>query len=206
MKTYILVLILLISTLNAFAQKKSKKPVKNKDSIVEVINVVTSYTPTISDAFKVKKNPRIVISRNTKKKKLNYTIFSAPVASTFIPKSGVVKGIDVGKKERLFDNYLALGFGNYSTPFVEFLLNQNRKFENDYGIYLKYISTENGIENTPLNTGYSNLNVGGYYMKEERSFNWKIGGNVYQHKYNWYGLPSINFDTSSIDAIIEQQT
>ena len=55
MKKYILVLILLISTLNAFAQKKSKKPVKNKDSIVEVINVVTSYTPTISDAFKVKK-------------------------------------------------------------------------------------------------------------------------------------------------------
>ena len=81
MKTYILVLILLISTLNAFAQKKSKKPVKNKDSIVEVINVVTSYTPTISDAFKVKKNPRIVISRNTKKKKLNYTIFSAPLTT-----------------------------------------------------------------------------------------------------------------------------
>lgn len=206
MKTYILVLILLISTLNAFAQKKSKKPVKNKDSIVEVINVVTSYTPTISDAFKVKKNPRIVISRNTKKKKLNYTIFSAPVASTFVPKSGVVKGIDVGKKERLFDNYLALGFGNYSSPFVEFFLNQNRKFENDYGVYLKYISTENGIENTPLNSGYSNLNIGGYYMKEERSFNWKIGGNVYRHKYNWYGLPSINFDASSIDAIIEQQT
>ncbi len=205
MKKYILVLILLISTLNAFAQKKSKKPIKNKDSIVEVINVVTSYTPTISDAFKVKTNPRIVISRNTKKKKLNYTIFSAPVASTFIPKSGVVKGIDVGKKERLFDNYLALGFGNYSSPFVEFLLNQNRKFENDYGVYLKYISTENGIESTPLNTGISDLNIGGYYMKEERGFNWKIGGNVHQQKYNWYGLPNINFDTSSIDAITEQQ-
>ena len=43
-------------------------------------------------------------------------------------------------------------------------------------------------------------------MKEERSFNWKIGGNVHQQKYNWYGLPNINFDTSSIDAIAEQQT
>ena len=154
----------------------------------------------------MKKNPKIIISGNTKKKKLNYTIFSAPVASTFVPKSGVVKGIDVGKKERLFDNYLALGYGNYSTPFIELFLNQNRKFENDYGVYLKYISTENGIENTPLNTGVSNLNIGGYYMKEERSFNWKIGGNIHQQKYNWYGLPNINFDTSTIDAIIEQQT
>ena len=203
MKKYILALILLISTLIAFGQKE---PIKKKDSIIEVINVVTSYTPSISDAFKVKKNPKIIISGNTKKKKLNYTIFSAPVASTFVPKSGVVKGIDVGKKERLFDNYLALGYGNYSTPFIELFLNQNRKFENDYGVYLKYISTENGIENTPLNTGVSNLNIGGYYMKEERSFNWKIGGNIHQQKYNWYGLPNINFDTSTIDAIIEQQT
>ena len=125
MKKYSLVLILLISTLTTFGQKKSKKPIKKKDSIVEVVNVVTSYTPTISDAFKVKKNPSIVISRNTKKKKLNYSILSAPVASTFVPKSGVVKGIDVGKKERRFDNYLALGFGNFSTPFLEFFLNQN---------------------------------------------------------------------------------
>lgn len=203
MKKYILALILLISTLIAFGQKE---PIKKKDSIIEVINVVTSYTPSISDAFKVKKNPKIIISGNTKKKKLNYTIFSAPVASTFVPKSGVVKGIDVGKKERLFDNYLALGYGNYSTPFIELFLNQNRKFENDYGVYLKYISTENGIENTPLNTGVSNLNIGGYYMKEERSFNWKIGGNINQQKYNWYGLPNINFDTSTLDAIVEQQT
>lgn len=203
MKKYILALILLISTLIAFGQKE---PIKKKDSIIEVINVVTSYTPSISDAFKVKKNPKIIISSNTKKKKLNYTIFSAPVASTFVPKSGVVKGIDVGKKERLFDNYLALGYGNYSTPFIELFLNQNRKFENDYGVYLKYISTENGIENTPLNTGVSNLNIGGYYMKEERSFNWKIGGNIHQQKYNWYGLPNINFDTSTLDAIVEQQT
>ena len=206
MKKYSLVLILLISTLTTFGQKKSKKPIKKKDSIVEVVNVVTSYTPTISDAFKVKKNPSIVISRNTKKKKLNYSIFSAPVASTFVPKSGVVKGIDVGKKERRFDNYLALGFGNFSTPFLEFFLNQNLKFENDYGIYLNYISSEDGVENTPLHSGYSDLNIGGYYMKEERSFNWKIGGNVQQQKYNWYGLPNINFDTSSIDAIAEQQT
>ena len=60
MKKYSLVLILLISTLTTFGQKKSKKPIKKKDSIVEVVNVVTSYTTTISDAFKVKKNQSIV--------------------------------------------------------------------------------------------------------------------------------------------------
>ena len=185
-----------------FSQKKPRK----KDSIIEVINVITSYTPTISDAFKIKKTPKIILSNTTSKKKLSYSIFSAPVASTFVPKSGVVKGIDVGKKERLFDNYLALGFGNYTTPFIEFFLHQNRKFETDYGIYLKYTSSENGVKNTFLNNEFSTLNLGGFYLKEERGFTWKIGGNMYQKQYNWYGLPNISFDNNTINSIAAEQT
>lgn len=206
MKTYILLLIFAASTLQIFSQKKPIKNIKKKDSIIEVINVVTSYNPTIADAFKVKKNPTVVLSKNSKKKKLTYTIFSAPVASTFIPKSGVVKGIDVGKKERLFDNYLALGYGNYSTPFVEAFLHKNKKFENDFGIYLKYISSENGIKNSPLNNGYSSLNIDAYHTQEERYFTWKIGGNIQQQNYNWYGIPDLSFDDESIHSILEKQS
>ena len=202
MKKYSFVLILIMSLGQVFSQKKPKK----KDSIVEVINIITSYTPTISDAFKIKKTPKIILSNTTSKKKLSYSIFSAPVASTFVPKSGVVKGIDVGKKERLFDNYLALGFGNYTTPFIEFFLHQNRKFETDYGIYLKYTSSENGVKNTFLNNEFSTLNLGGFYLKEERGFTWKIGGNMYQKQYNWYGLPNISFDNNIINSIAAKQT
>ena len=202
MKKYSFVLILIMSLGQVFSQKKPKK----KDSIVEVINIITSYTPTISDAFKIKKTPKIILSNTISKKKLSYSIFSAPVASTFVPKSGVVKGIDVGKKERLFDNYLALGFGNYTTPFIEFFLHQNRKFETDYGIYLKYTSSENGVKNTFLNNEFSTLNLGGFYLKEERGFTWKIGGNMYQKQYNWYGLPNISFDNNTINSIAAKQT
>ena len=202
MKKYSFVLILIMSLGQVFSQKKPKK----KDSIVEVINVITSYTPTISDAFKINKTPKIILSNTTSKKKLSYSIFSAPVASTFVPKSGVVKGIDVGKKERLFDNYLALGFGNYTTPFIEFFLHQNRKFETDYGMYLKYTSSENGVKNTFLNNEFSTLNLSGFYLKQERGFTWKIGGNMYQKQYNWYGLPNISFDNNTINSIAAKQT
>jgi len=51
----------------------------------EVVNIIKPYNPTISDAFKVKENPLIKDSIMTKKKELNYTIFSVPVASTFTP-------------------------------------------------------------------------------------------------------------------------
>lgn len=42
-------------------------------------------------------------------------------------------------------------------------------------------------------------------MKEARNFTWKIGGNVQQQKYNWYGLPAITFDDESIGKIAEKQ-
>ena len=205
MKKSILLLLVIFGAFQTFAQKKSKKDAKKDTIKPEVIKVITSYTPTISDAFKIKKNPKIVFGKNTQKKKLTYSIFSAPVASTFIPKSGVVKGIDVGKRERLFDNYVAAGFGNYSTPFIEAFLHQNRKFENDFGVYLKYISSEDGVESTPLQNGYSNMKLGGYYLREERYFTWKVGANLNREKYNWYGLPEINFDESSINSIQEEQ-
>lgn len=47
--------------------------------------------------------------------------------------------------------------------------------------------------------------MGAYYLKKERDFTWKVGGNVERQKYNWYGLPSINFDAQSIAAIQEEQ-
>ena len=201
-----IVLFFMLASVVVVAQRKSKKE-KAKDTIKpEVITVITSYTPTIADAFKIKKTPKIVLSDKTKKQKLSYSIFSAPVASTFVPKSGVVKGIDVGKKERLFDNYVAAGYGNFNTPFVEAFLHQNRKFEDDFGVYLKYISSENGVESTPLNNGYTNITVGAYYMQEARYFTWKLGGNLQQNTYNWYGLPDINFDTETIASIAEKQT
>jgi len=94
MKKYSFVLILIMSLGQVFSQKKPKK----KDSIVEVINVITSYTPTISDAFKIKKTPKIILSNTTSKKKLSFSIFSAPVASTFVPKVVKLKGLMLVKK------------------------------------------------------------------------------------------------------------
>ncbi len=42
-------------------------------------------------------------------------------------------------------------------------------------------------------------------MKQERYFTWKIGGNVEQQNYNWFGLPNISFDDQSIQSIQEEQ-
>ncbi|TYP97918.1 hypothetical protein C7447_10384 [Tenacibaculum adriaticum] len=181
---------------------------KAKDSIkTEVVEVITSYAPKVTDAFKIKRKPVITLSKDVEKKALNYQIISVPVASTFIPASGTLKGIDVGKKELLFDNYLSVGFGNNTTPFFEGFVHQNTPFDSEYGISLKFTSTSDPVENTELSSSFYNIDLDMFYKQEERYFDWKMGFNLQRNKYNWYGLPTnINYTEQAINAIEEEQT
>ena len=78
---YILIITLFISV-QLSAQKK------DENIGTEVVNVVKAYTPTISDAFKVKETPALEDEDNTIKEPIQYSIFSFPVASTFSPSKG----------------------------------------------------------------------------------------------------------------------
>ena len=177
-----------------------------KDTVkTEVVNIVTKYNPKIADAKKIKKNPKIKLLKKNNKKKLKYTIFSAPVASTFIPKSGGVKGIDIGVKERIYKNYVAAGFGNYTTPFFDAFLHHSTRFKNEIGFYAKYLAAQENIENSILNTNFSNFNVGAFYKKYDRYFDWKVSLNSERDTYNWYGLPTISFTEPITNTIIEEQ-
>tara|TARA_B110000879_G_scaffold31381_1_gene42969 strand:- start:298 stop:603 length:306 start_codon:yes stop_codon:yes gene_type:complete len=63
-----------------------------QDSIdTQVVTIVKPYTPKISDAFKLKQAPNIMVSEDSQKS-IKYTIFSIPVASTFTPAKGNLSG------------------------------------------------------------------------------------------------------------------
>lgn len=205
MKKGFIILLALFSFVSIMAQEEPVEQVKDTVK-TEVVEVVTKYNPKIADAKKIKKNPTIKIFEKTKKKKLEYTIFSAPVASTFVPKSGVVKGIDVGVKERIYKNYLAVGYGNYGTPFVETFLHHSTRFENEFGFSAKYLASEENTRNSVLNSTFSNLNAGVFYKQENRYFDWKASLNSERNQYNWYGLPENVYSERTINLIQEEQT
>lgn len=184
------------------AQDHSKK----KDTVkTEVVEIETRYNPKIADANKIVKKPTIKILEKSKRKKLVYSIFSAPVASTFVPKTGVVKGIDVGVKERIFNNFVALGYGNYASPYTEMYFHYNSKFENDFGLHLKYSGSQENLRNSVLNSTFSNIETTVFYSQNERFYKWKTYLSAKQNSYNWYGLPDLNFSTLAIGQIEEQQ-
>jgi hypothetical protein len=189
-----------------FITNAQDKPVTAKDTVkTEVVEVITTYNPEIADANKIRKNPTIKLSDKNKKKKLTYSIFSAPVASTFIPKSGVVKGVDVGVKERIYNNYIAAGFGNYTSPYAEVYIHNYTRFQSEFGLSAKYAASLENIENTLLNSNFSNFLANLFYKREERYFDWKVALNTEINTYNWYGLQENTFAPNIIENIEEQQ-
>ena len=170
-----------------------------KDSVTtEVVNVVTSYAPKVTDAFKIKKKPVIELSKNSEKKKLEYQPISLPVASTFIPKSGTLKPIKIGERERLFDNYFSLGLGNRFNPFLEAYMHQNINFDSEYKLNVK-LNVSNDPVDTPLSSSFYNFDLDLYYKQIARYFDWKVGFIAERDKYNWYGLSK---DISYTEAVI----
>ena len=108
----------IVISANSFAQERKKDTIDTN-----VINVVKPYTPTISDAFKVKEIPSLDDEETTAKKEIKYNIFSFPVASTFTPAKGKAAVVDKAKPVKLFDNYASLGVGTYTTILGEVYLN-----------------------------------------------------------------------------------
>jgi len=180
-----------------FAQKK------DENIGTEVVNVVKPYTPTISDAFKVKETPVLDDEETTKKEAIQYNIFSFPVASTFVPAKGKAAGVDKDQQERLYKNYATFGFGNYATLNGELFVTENVN-DNSYvaGKFLHQSSLAN-IKNVPLNSTYFNTSLDLTYESKQDDFSWNADLGYQNQIYNWYGLPENFGSTLTAD---EKQT
>jgi hypothetical protein len=181
--------------------------VKDENIGSEVVNIVKPYTPTISDAFKVKETPVLADEETHKKEKIQYNIFSFPVASTFTPSKGTAAAVDPQEKEKLFNNYATLGFGNYGTANAELFITKNISRTSYFGAMLRHLSSQGGIKDLVLDDKYSNTSLNVTYGVRERNLSWNIDLGIKNQIYNWYGLPKYTlFDDALINTIDSKQT
>lgn len=199
-KLFITSLLLLIPCIS-FSQETKTDTLKTEE-----ISVVKPYTPKISDAFKVKSNPIIEDINKIPKEKVKYSIFSIPVASTFTPSKGKAKGVARAPKERLFQNYISAGFGNFTSPLFEAYIHTGDKRYNDFGIFINHHSSEGGIKDLQLNDNFADTRIDGYYKQFDRDYNWQINAGVQRQLFNYYGLDSETiFEDAVINGIDEKQ-
>ena len=176
--------ILLLTFQFSFSQKK-------EDNIgTEVVNVVKPYTPTLSDAFKVKEIPDGNDEGNSKKETIKYTIFSFPVASTFTPSKGKAEGVEKKAKAHLYDNYATFGIGNYGTINGELFVNQELGNSDYVGGMFRHLSSQGGIKDVELKDSFYDTSIDLTYGFRESDLSWNVDLGYQNQIYNWYGLPT----------------
>ncbi|KIX22337.1 TonB-dependent receptor [Flavobacterium sp. 316] len=201
-KIYLSLAILTLVTQISFSQ------VKDENIGSEVVNIVKPYTPTISDAFKVKETPVMEDDESMNKETIQYNIFSFPVASTFTPAKGKAASVDKAEREKIFRNYATLGFGNYSAVNAELFVTENFGRNSYVGGMLRHLSSQGGIKDLVLDDKYYNTSLDITYGTRERDLSWNVDLGIKNQIYNWYGLPTKNivFDEATIKEIDPKQS
>ena len=152
----------------------------------EEITVIAAYEPSISDANKININPQIK-DTTTRISGLNYTILPQRYPTTFQldpikPAKVVGEPID-----KLYRNFIKAGFGNYTTPYIEFFANKLRSKTHSYGIHIRHLSNSGKIKN------YANSNSSDNYLNAFiKKFNKSnmLGADVYfdRNVVHYYGF------------------
>lgn len=187
----------------AFAQEANRT---TKDTInTEVVNVVKPYTPTISDAFKVKEIPSLDDEVTESRKEVKYNIFSIPVASTFTPAKATAATVDKVEPVKLYDNYASFGVGSYTSFLGEVYLNHAINSTESVGGYVSHHSSQGGVDGVILNDDFSDTKFNANYSKKLRDYSWNVDAGARHQIYNWYGLPE-GFNEMAASEIDPQHT
>ncbi len=196
-----------IATLSALCFVFWGNAQEKEDNIgTETVTVVKPYAPSVSDAFKIKTNPKVTDSIALKKKAVNYTIFSVPVASTFTPAKAKAAKVERTPAPTLYNSYAAVGLGNYNNAFVDFYTSRELgRDEKLLDVGLTHQSSRGDINSTPLETDFYNTDAVVSFSKKDRDYDWGTGLELGHQLYNWYGLQSGVFTQEQVDGIDERQ-
>ena len=192
----ILLTVFTFSATLVFSQKKTNDTINTG-----VIDVVKRYTPTISDAFKVKEIPTLDDKTTQSKKEVKYNIFSFPVASTFTPAKGKAAVVEKSKPIKLYDNYATLGVGTYTTILGEVYLNHAISRTESVGGYVSHHSSEGGIEGLSFNDNFTNSKANVHYASRLRDLAWNVEAGFQYQNYNWYGVPQSQIAIAQTNGI-----
>ncbi len=179
---------------------------EEKDNIgTETVTVTKAYSPTISDAFKIKSIPDLNDSIVLQKKEIGYTIFSVPVASTFTPAKGKASAVRKLPPPELYDSYASAGLGNPGNFMAKFYTSRAINRDQRLDVGFDHYSALANIDGVALDSKYANTEVDASYAKRDRDTNWGVDVGLQHQYYNWYGLPQETYDMETINGIDSKQ-
>ena len=155
------------------------------------------YNPTLIDAQKIDLRPEGI---DTILPTLPVTYSLLPTRAEIPPRVDSLTAAKLNVEKalgQLYKGYVKAGFGLYSTPLGELYYDQGRNRKNGFGVHLKHLSSNGGLDDVgPSN--YSNNSVDAFYrgiiQKNEAS-----GRLIYdRRRISYYGYPSNDSIENSI--------
>lgn len=203
MQAFLKKIIILICVLSGGILWAQKDSTENDKIDTQKLIIIKPYSPTVSDAIKIKQNPsKEKDSSLFEKKEIKYDIYSVPVASTFTPEKGSASAVKRMRQPKLYDNYAAVGLGNYLNAFAEFYSDLEVANKQRFTIDLQHNSSQGGVKKNPLKKKdkYFDTKFGMGFKSEEDKFFWDGRLGFLHQQYNWYGI----FDPIFSDAELEE--
>ena len=180
-------------------------PRKKENSIdTESIVIVKSFTPSLSDAFKIKSNPFISDSISNSKFELVYDLKKIPVISTFEPN----KATPLKLKQKIlynpFNTFFSGAFGNKNQLFfnISSLVEIDRSQR--FGLNFYKDGFGNDIDNTILRSNQNYNEIGFNHNLRNNQYNVNTQFKFSKSLNNYFGLNENVWDQSFLNSIDPQ--
>ena len=178
---------------------------KKENSIdTESIVIVKSFTPSLSDAFKIKSNPFISDSISNSKFELVYNLKKIPVISTFEPN----KATPLKLKQKIlynpFNTFFSGAFGNKNQLFfnISSLVEIDRSQR--FGLNFYKDGFGNDIDNTILRSNQNYNEIGFNHNLRNNQYNVNTQFKFSKSLNNYFGLNENVWDQSFLNSIDPQ--
>jgi hypothetical protein len=157
----------------------------------EEVTIIAPYIPSISDATKIPFRPEIIPgSQDTPSFDYNYISKRIETHMELNPVEPLKYG--EGKQDDIYRNYAKVGYGNYTTPYLEFMASSLRSEKYLFGARLKLHASQGKIKNYPPSAySHSLVSVFGKTFSKNHSLSAEIGYN--RDVVHFYGFSPDSF-------------
>ena len=181
---------------------------EEKDNLgTQQVIVTKSYSPSLSNVFKIRSKPEVNDFLSKKKLGVNYTFLSVPVISTFEPNKASPLKLQKQEATFFYNSYVSGGFGNKSSLLLDAAitlpLDRSQALSFDFRR-----SAVSGVEGTLLPSDQSRTTMNFLHQYKTKSLNVDSDFRFDRQNHNFYGIlegDRANFDSSAKDNIDSKQ-
>lgn len=176
---------------------------KNENNTIgtQEVFIIKSYTPSLSDAFKINSTPKVPDSIVNEGKVLEFNIKSLPVISTFVPNKATPLKLQRRYSVSPYNTFFSSGFGFKSQLYLDVSSVVALDREQSFGLKLYRDGFESDVENTLLKSNQYYSRFGLHHNLRSNYYSVNSLLQFIAAENNYFGLYERDWDSQIINFL-----